>query len=308
MVVVCRRYYARCAVIEHLRVLRPAPDVYAFYDGRIPGHRFAEEANWVDEGALALGIASYAIVAGDEAVVYDTHISVDHASLIRSLLEDDGVRHFRVVLSHWHLDHVAGTEAFADCEVIACERTAEILARERVAIERGTLEGPPGIDPLVLPTTLFADRSELAVGGIRLELIHTHIHSEDATLVWLPGQRLLLCGDTLEDTVTYVDEPEHFDTHLANLDRMRRLGAERILPNHGHPDVIAAGGYATGLITATERYIHVLGRSRGDARLREAPLREFVADSLAAGWITYFEGYEAVHAHNLALIQGAQGG
>ena len=30
-----------------------------------------------------------------------------------------GVRRFTVVLSHWHLDHVAGTEAFADCQIIA---------------------------------------------------------------------------------------------------------------------------------------------------------------------------------------------
>ena len=299
MVVVCRRYYARCALIEHLRVLRPAPDIYAFYDGRIPGHRFADEPNWVDEGALALGIASYAIVAGDEAVVYDTHISVEHARKIRSLLEADGVRRFTVVLSHWHLDHVAGTEAFADCEVIACERTAEHLRDNQGAIEAGTLEGPPGIDPLVLPTSVFTDRRELAVGDLRLELIHTHIHSDDAALVWLPDRRLLLCGDTLEDTVTYVDEPEHFDTHLANLERLRELGAERILPNHGDPDVIAGGGYEPGFITATERYIEALQRGTN------TPLREVIADSLQEGWITYFEPYEAVHEHNVLLAQGS---
>ena len=35
--------------------------------------------NWVDQGALSLGIASYAIVDGGEALVYDTHVSVEHA-------------------------------------------------------------------------------------------------------------------------------------------------------------------------------------------------------------------------------------
>jgi cyclase len=52
----------------HLRVLRPAPNIYAFYDGRVEGYRFAEGENWVDEGALSLGIASYAIVDGMHAV------------------------------------------------------------------------------------------------------------------------------------------------------------------------------------------------------------------------------------------------
>ena len=59
-------------------------------------------------------------------------------------------------------------------------------------------------------------------------------------MVWLPEQRLLLCGDTMEDTITYVDEPESLEVHLANLDRLWRLGPDRILPNHGDPAVIAS--------------------------------------------------------------------
>src|SRR4051794_38743372 len=182
--------------MERMRVLRPADGVLAFYAGR-DGRRFAAEPNWVDAGALSLGIASYAVVAGDAAVVYDTHVSVDRAREIRAYLEARGVREFTVVLSHWHLDHVAGTEAFADCEVIACERTGEVLTEHRSAIEAGSLEGPPAIAPLVLPTSVFTDHRGLAVGGIELELVHTHIHSDDATVIWLPQRRLLLCGDTL---------------------------------------------------------------------------------------------------------------
>ena len=76
----------------HMRVLRPADGVLAFYDGRVEGYRFAEGPNWVDDGALSLGIASYAVIDGDEALVYDTHVSVEHAGFIRRLLEDEGVR------------------------------------------------------------------------------------------------------------------------------------------------------------------------------------------------------------------------
>ena len=112
--------------VHRTRLLRPSKGIYAFYDGRIDGYRFAERPNWVDDGALSLGIASYAIVDGSEALVYDTHVSVEHARHVRSFLEDKGVRKFTVVLSHWHLDHVAGTAAFNDCEVIASERTAEL--------------------------------------------------------------------------------------------------------------------------------------------------------------------------------------
>ena len=72
-----------------MRVLRPAEDVYAFYAGR-DGERHAEEPNWVDTGALSLGIAAYAIVDGDHALVYDTHVSVPHARQMRQTGNDLG--------------------------------------------------------------------------------------------------------------------------------------------------------------------------------------------------------------------------
>ncbi len=68
---------------SHTRILRPAEGILAFYDGRVEGYRFAPAPNWVDEGAISLGIASYAVVDGDEALVYDTHVSVEHGRLIR---------------------------------------------------------------------------------------------------------------------------------------------------------------------------------------------------------------------------------
>jgi cyclase len=291
--------------MNHMRVLRPAESVYAFYDGRMDGYRFADGPNWVDDGALTLGIASYAIVAGDEALVYDTHVSIEHGRLIRTVLEEKGVRKFTVVLSHWHLDHIAGTAVFADCEVIACERTAELLGRFKSAIERGTLDGPPPIDPLVLPTSVFRDRLQLAVGSIEIELIHTNIHSDDATVLWLAVQRLLLCGDTMEDTVTFVDEPEHFDAHLANLVKLRELAPDHILPNHGDPEVIARGGYPNDLIGATEHYIRLLERSRTEPTLRDSALRDLIAEQLAGGTLHYFAPYEEVHRQNLETVLAA---
>jgi cyclase len=285
--------------MTHMRVLRPAANVLAFYDGRVDGYRYAPERNWVDEGALALGIASYAIVDGDHALVYDTHVSAEHASLIRERLEAEGVTRFTVVLSHCHLDHVAGTAIFSDCEVIGCERTAQQLAEKRTSIEQGTLSGPPGIDPLVLPTRVFRDRMNLTVGATEVELIHTEIHSDDATVAWLPEQRLLLCGDTMEDTVTYVSDPDELETHIANLEELRALGAARILPNHGDPDVIGSGGYPPELIDATQEYLRTLLCSKSDPALRERPLRDLIADSLSSGVLHYFAPYEEVHQENL---------
>jgi cyclase len=276
--------------------------VLAFYDGRVPGYRFAEDPNWVDDGALSLGIASYAVVSDGKALVYDTNVSVDHAQSIREALEAEDVRETTVVLSHWHLDHVAGTEVFADCEVISSSRTAEHLARHRGAIEAGELEGPPPINPLILPTRTFDERLELRVGDVEVHLLATNIHSDDAALLWLPRERLLFCGDTMEDTATYVDEPESFDTHLGNLAKLHELAPDRILPNHGDPEVIADGGYGPDLLDATEGYISLLLRARDQPGLRELPLRDLIRDWIDSGAVHYFEPYEEVHRLNLEKV------
>jgi glyoxylase-like metal-dependent hydrolase (beta-lactamase superfamily II) len=291
--------------MHRMRVLHPADGILAFYDGRVEGYRFAEGENWVDRGALQLGIASYAVVSEGEALVYDTHVSVEHARAIRETLEGMGVTAFTVVLSHWHLDHVAGTAVFADAEIVANERTAGHLREFQAEIEAGALEGPPAIDPLILPTRVFSGSLALAVGRIRVELIECAIHSDDATVAWLPEQRTLLCGDTMEDTVTYVTEPEGLESDLAELERLGRLGAERILPNHGDPEAIAGGGYTPDLIRATRQYIEMLLRAREEPGLREVGLREAIAGPLEAGWVRYFAPYEDVHRANLERVLGS---
>jgi len=285
-----------------LRVLRPAPGLLAFYDGRVEGYRFAPRPNWIDEGGLRLGTASFAFVEGEEALVYDTHTTPEHGRRIRAALEAEGVRRFTVLLSHWHLDHLAGNTAFRDCEILATARTAELLREHREAIEDGRHEGPPGVCPLILPTRTFEERLELRVGERTLEAIHVDVHSDDAAVLWDPAARLLMAGDTVEDTVTYVEEPEHFDAHLRDLDRLLALDPAAVIPSHGDPDVIAAGGYGKGLITATQDYIRLLQRMPAEPDLRDLPLREVLAPQIETGDIRWFEPYERVHRENVKTV------
>jgi cyclase len=289
-------------ITEHLRTLRLTEHLIGFYDGRIPGQVFADGPNWVDDGALELGVCSYALVDGSEALIYDTHISVPHAAAVRAEVERLGATRITVVLSHSHLDHIAGTEAFAGCEIVANALTAERLQRDRAAIEAGTHSGPPAIAPLVMPTRTFEGRTHLEVGGIGVDLIQFDIHSADGTVLHIPDEGLLLAGDTLEDTVTYVSEPEGLAAHLAELERMRGLAIDRIYPNHGSAEIIAAGGYDGHLITATEQYVGELLRHAREPRPGDDDLRTFIAGPLEAGWVSYFAPYQRVHESNLAAV------
>lgn len=281
---------------RYLRILTPAPGVFAYYDGRIDGVRLhSPDSNWLDDGAFSLGIASYAVVDGDEAIVFDSHISLDHARAIRAHLEGLGVRRFKLVLSHWHDDHVAGNAVFADGPIIAHRLTLDALVAHKAKLE----SGDPPINPLVLPTETFEDRLSLSVGGRHIEALHFDIHSADGVVLLLPDAGLMLAGDVVEDSVTYVSEAEHTTTHIAELDRLAALPFARLLPAHGDPDRIAAGGYDGGLIAANRDYLRRLLAGEGRDG---ASLADFIAEDIAAGRVTYFAPYEEVHRSNLEAI------
>ena len=287
------------SITPHLRIYEPHPGVLAFYDGRVPGQRFLPYDNWVDDGAISLGIASYAIVGGDEALVYDTHVSMPHARAIRAELTTRGVTHITVVLSHWHLDHVAGTAAFAGCPIIANAKTLDHLTRRKAAIEDGSDHGLPVISPLVLPNRIFSERMELTIGTTKVVLIEANIHSDDATVLWLPDARILLAGDTVEDCVTYVGEPADFAVHLTDLARLAALNPVYVLPNHGDANVIASGGYPPALLTATQSYIRWLQGLQVDPARATTPLADVIAANVDQGTLRHFAPYDAVHAQNI---------
>lgn len=280
----------------------------AFYQGRPeeasvpPGPR-----QWPDLGAIFVGVATYAIHDGDTALVYDTFTDPGSAQWVRDWLTKAGVRRFVLATSHWHLDHIGGNAVYADSMRFATEATRVKLAAKRSAIEAGTEEGPPAIRPLLLPTIGIAPDSvvTLMIGKVTAKLHPVAIHSADGLVIELPDDKLLLAGDTLEDTATFVAEPESLPQQYKALGAMRGWGFTRILPNHGNPAVIAAGGYGLGLIDTTRAYIRALVEHSHDADFQKQPLASFVADALKRGDVSLWWPYRDAHANNLAVVAKA---
>jgi cyclase len=280
-----------------MRVVQPYRHVLAFYDGRIPELRVhSDQPNWLDNGAFGLGTASFAIIDGPAALVYDTHMSIPHAQLVRDHLEGLGITEMQVVLSHWHPDHVAGNIVFEDCEIIANRHTARLMEENRDSLENGD----PPIGRLVMPTRLFDEQLSLKIGRLTVDLRRLDIHSIDETVILVPEHRTILAGDTLEDTVTYVTEPDRLHHHLADLARMATWDFDTILPNHGTLEKIAGAGYDKRFITATELYVNKLASLAQHPEWAAEDLRTFAAESLALGAVEYFEPYEVVHCDNVA--------
>jgi len=289
-----------------MRVFTINDHLLGFYDGRPPQTpRPPGAQNWADYGALDVGVATYVVHRGNQALVYDTFPTVKEAKWVRDYLSRSGITRFTLVNSHWHLDHVGGNSVYADVNRIGTEKTIALLTTKKAAIESGTEWGPPAVKPLTPPNVGIASDASYYVGDIKVELRPVSIHSEDGLVLYLPADRILLAGDTLEDTVTFIAEPEHVVAHYRNMQQYRQWNIERILPNHGNPDVIAKGGYQTTLIDATLDYLHKVIMRSHDADYLKGTLEDYVRESVANGWVSIWWAYHEPHQNNLKRVAAA---
>ena len=294
------------AATMNMRVFAINDHLLSFYDGR-PAEKAtpAGKQNWADFGAMNVGVATYVIHRGDRALVYDSYPSAKQARWVRQYLAKIGIRHFTLVNSHWHLDHVGGNAIYADVDRISTDKTLQRLTAEKSAIEAGTEWGLPAIKPLVLPNITISADTNYFVEDIKVELRPVNIHSEDGLVLYLPNDRILLAGDTLEDTLTFITEAEQIPAQIKNLQQMKRWNIDRILPNHGNPAVIASGGYRTTLIDATVDYLHRMVAHAHDADYLKSSMEDYVRDSLSKGWVTPWWAYHEAHQQNLAVVAKA---
>jgi cyclase len=288
-----------------VRVFQINDHLIAFYVGRPAIAPDASTPNWADNDALNVGVATYVIHRGDRALVYDTFPLAEPARWVRDYLNKAGIKHFTLVNSHWHLDHVGGNAVYADSDRIATNQTIQLLTAKRTTIEGGTEWGPPAIKPLVIPNIGISADTDYYVGDVRVELRPVKIHSNDGLVLYLPTDRILLAGDTLEDTVTFIAEPEHVVEHYENMRTLKQWDIDRIFPNHGNPEVIAHGGYRSTLIDATLSYLRKVILRSHDPNYTNGALEDYVSDSVKKGWVSIWWAYRQPHKNNLNRVSTA---
>jgi glyoxylase-like metal-dependent hydrolase (beta-lactamase superfamily II) len=287
--------------IDDIKAIEINDHTLVFYAGR-NWTRIIDEPNWRDDGAMKLGIATYAIYKNNKAVIYDTFADIRQARWVRNHLENMGIKQFTVVLSHWHLDHVAGNEVYKDCNIISNALTRELLSKNKSDIEMGRSDGPPEIKPLILPNITFEKKISLYLDDLQLKLLNIDIHSKDGTIIYIPSDKILIAGDTLEDSITYIDEAENLVEHVKNLQQLKQLSLTTILPNHGDPNIIEDGGYDKTLIDATINYITRMVSRAHDKDFLKSSMKSYLREEFEQGWVHYYEPYEEVHSENLIKV------
>lgn len=286
---------------SNIRVLKLTDYLTAFYDGRpdTPPPKSDKPRTWVEYGSMDLGIATYVIHRGNHALVYDTFPTVEQAKWVRNHLEQQmGIKRFTVVNSHFHLDHVGGNEAYRDDIILASKGTLDTLIERKDAIETGKMWGPPPVRPLILPNAVFERRMDLTIGDINVELHNVNIHTPDSVVAYLPSDKILLAGDTIEDSVVFISTPSNVVQQINNLAAMQKWDISRIYPNHGNIAVIRKGGYDKGLMEATRIYLRNMVRRAKDLDFLTMPIETVISDSVAKVWVSLWEPYRHVHEVN----------
>ena len=194
-------------------------------------------------GYTAEGDPNSGVVIGDESVlVVDAQatpaMAQDVLARIRQVT-DKPVKH--VVLSHYHAVRVLGASAYTDAEIIASDVTRDLIAergRQDMDSEIGRFprlfRGKESIPGLTWPDLVFHERITLWLGRREVQIIHIgRSHTAGDTVVWLPKEKVLFAGDTVEFGATPYCGDAHFTDWPSTLQAIRALGAERLVPGRG---------------------------------------------------------------------------
>ncbi len=182
------------------------------------------------------------IVGPEGAVVVDAQatpaMAADVVSRIRGVTPQPVTQ---VVLTHYHAVRVLGASGYGRPTIIASDTTRDLI------VERGQQDmdseigrfprlfrGKETIPGLTWPTHTFHRRMTLWLGQREAQVIHVgRSHTAGDTVVWLPKEKVLFAGDTVEFGATPYCGDAHFADWASTLAVIRQLGVERMVPGRG---------------------------------------------------------------------------
>lgn len=147
----------------------------------------------------------------------------------------------QVVLSHYHAVRVLGASGYPAHSIICSDATRDLI------VERGAQDmdseigrfprlfrGRESIPGLTWPTQSFHRKMSLWLGEREARIIHIgRSHTSGDTVVWMPKEKVLFAGDTVEFGATPYCGDAHFADWPATIAAIRELGPEKLVPGRG---------------------------------------------------------------------------
>ena len=256
------------------------------------------EGVWVIPDAdHTLLVPNVGVVVGTRAtLVVDTGFGSENARLVLAAAKrlSDG-RPIYLTHTHCHPEHGFGANAIANDVTVVYNAAQwdELQEKGPILLQMFRKQIPPlaslldGVE-FVRPELLYTGSLSLDLGGPTVELFEVGgAHSRgDQAIVIRSSKLVLFTGDLVEEGYYGIlgDGESHALPWIDRLNRLERLGAELVVPGHGH-----SGGRE--LIPMYRAYFeHAkrrVGELRADGRLSEDEIAETVAQEvldLHPGW------------------------
>jgi len=179
-------------------------------------------------------------------LIVDTPLVLRQAEAISEALAATGLKPVRFIfLTHYHHDHVLGTNLFGEETLIIGSRgTYENMGKQdpgavEAWINTWTWENPDDAKEMLAaqvsspPEVVFGDELALYLGGVEIRFFPLPGHLPDHTGVFVPGAGVLITGDALFNEHHPYMGQGNFQVWFKSLAKMRHLKAKYIIPGHG---------------------------------------------------------------------------
>jgi len=221
------------------------------------------------------------VVTPDGVVVFDSLGTPPLAeALIAKIRKITQVPIKRVIVSHFHADHIYGLQAFkaAGAEIWAHESGKNYFLGDewKQRLEQRREELFPWVDEntrILQPDVWLSSDTDFELGGMHFALRHVGpAHSDEDLTMFVKEDQVLFAGDLVfKGRIPFVGDADS-KLWLAALDKLLALNAKTMIPGHG-----AVSNNPKHDLTLTSDYLRYLRQQMGKAVEELTPFDEAYA-------------------------------